>query len=69
MKKKDIHGQMHPVVKCPHYWFYPQAVIQGRKNNEVAIIRYCHHCKEPQMAFASSWGKVPKSYDIEDLIT
>jgi hypothetical protein len=68
MEKRVIRSQVK-VVKCHHYWLYPHAVIQGRNINEVAVIRYCHNCQQPQMAFASNWGKVPKNYDIEDLIT
>lgn len=69
MKKKAIKAQVQPVVKCNHYWLYPHVQIQGRKKDETAVVRYCYNCKKQQMAFASNWGNVPKSYDIEDLIT
>ena len=56
-------------IKCHHHWLYPHAIIQGRKCNEIAVVRYCYKCKKTQVAFASNWGRIPKSYDIEDLIT
>jgi Pyruvate/2-oxoacid:ferredoxin oxidoreductase delta subunit len=69
MKKKAIKAQVK-VVKCHHYWLYPpSAIIEGREENEVAVVRYCVNCKQGQIAFASKWRKVPKGYDIEDLIT
>ena len=44
-----------------HYWHYPHSVWQGRRDNEVAIARYCK-CGVKQMAFSGKWRPVSKEY-------
>ena len=52
--------------KHRHYWNYPHAIWQGRKDSEVAVARYCA-CGEKQIAFASDWQKIPASFpDVRD---
>lgn len=51
-----------------HDWRYPHQVIEGRRKrkNEVAVWRYCGGCGVKQIAFAASWRKPPRQYDLED---
>ena len=46
-----------------HYWFYLHVQIEGRREGETAVVRYCS-CGKRQMAFASDWKAVPKSYNL-----
>lgn len=52
--------------KCDHYWCYPHGTIQGRKGSEVAIVRYCYHCGQRQVAFASRWQKATGDYALDN---
>lgn len=47
--------------KHEHFWFYPYTVIQGRKENESAIVRYCQ-CGARQVAFTDNWKKATGDY-------
>jgi hypothetical protein len=56
--------------KHKHYWYYPHTIFQGRTKwhgNEIGVVRYCLGCGTRQMAFTKAWGKVPKSYKIDDV--
>lgn len=44
-----------------HYWLHPHGVIQGRRENESAIVRYCA-CGRREVAFASKWQKATGDY-------
>lgn len=52
--------------KHKHYWHYPHTIWQGRKDSEISVARYCS-CGEKQIAFASEWQAIPKSFpDVRD---
>lgn len=48
-----------------HYWHFEHLVWQGRRENECAIGRFCA-CGVKQMAFASGWRAVLRSYTDMD---
>lgn len=48
--------------KCDHYWCYPHGTIQGRKENEVAVVRYCSKCERREVAFVATWQKAKGDY-------
>ena len=51
---------------CKHYWMYPQGIIQGRKKNECAIVRYCDYCNRKEVAFTSRWHKAIRDYALDE---
>ena len=51
---------------CKHSWMYPYNIIEGRKENEAAIVRYCSKCKTKQVAFASNWRKATGDYALSE---
>jgi hypothetical protein len=55
-------------VSCKHFWSFPHSVFEGRTPSEVGVVRYCSKCKKVQMAFTRKWGKIPKEYDISDVM-
>lgn len=52
--------------KHDHYWFYDHTQREGRKEDEVSVVRYCA-CGVKQMAFASDWQRPLKAHDLSDI--
>lgn len=57
---REIDAKLHK-----HYWHYPHAIIQGRKESEVAVVRYCA-CGQKQVAFASNWRLATGDYALAE---
>lgn len=60
--KKEIKKE----IKHIHSWHQPHIVYEGRKKNEVGVVRFCD-CGVKQMAFTNKWRKPPMVYDVANM--
>ena len=48
-----------------HYWFHPHSIIDGKKENEIRVVRYCG-CGKRQMAIVKKWVKARGDYALDE---
>lgn len=52
-------------MKHEHYWYYPHTQIEGRAENETAVVRYCA-CGRREVAFTGKWHKATGDYALDE---
>ena len=48
-----------------HYWLYPHNQIEGHRQNETVVVRYCA-CGMKQMAVATNWRPATGHFKLEE---
>ena len=48
-----------------HSWLYPHRILNGRTDNEIAVVRYCE-CGVRQVAFAKRWATATGDYALDE---
>jgi hypothetical protein len=53
---------------CSHSWLWPHGIIEGKKPDEIRVVRKCQTCGLKQMAAvpASAWKKAVGDYALDE---